>query len=133
MNAIKDIIARFRSNQRGAAALELSLALPAFLMLILGTINAGRLMFASSSLNYAVEEAARCSAVNAVLCPTHSTTVSYAQEKYLGPDVDPVFVSSADGCGHTVTVAATFELQVAIMSFDVPISASACYPGVDSA
>jgi Flp pilus assembly protein TadG len=57
------------ADRRGATALEFGLVLPAFVMLILGVINTAQLAHAVSSMNFAVEEAARCSAVNETVCP----------------------------------------------------------------
>ena len=45
--------------QSGAAAVEMALVLPAFLAFCLGTVEFGRMYWVRSSLQYAVEEAAR--------------------------------------------------------------------------
>lgn len=131
MSPLATFIARLGRDRRGGMAVEAALVLPAFAMLVIGVINAGLLAHATNSLHYAVEEAARCYAVNTVLCPTNAAAVTYAQGKYLGPNIDPDFVAAPAACGQSVSATGTFELQVAIASYDVPISASACYPAVD--
>jgi Flp pilus assembly pilin Flp len=128
-----NLLRRLASDQGGATALEYALVLPAFIMLLLGTISTSQLASIASSMHFAVQEAARCSAVNRTACGTASATVAYAQTRYRGPDVDPLFVSTTDGCGHTVRATASFELDVGLMTFDVPLAAEACYPGLDQA
>ncbi|HUR02682.1 MAG TPA: TadE family protein [Nonomuraea sp.] len=125
------VLRRFRRDRRGATAIEFAMILPIFCMLVLGIVNGAQLANTVSSMNYAVQEAARCSAVNKTVCDSASATRAYAVTKYLGPAVGPVFVSSTAGCGHTVTATATFELNVAVMVYDVPLSAASCYPGRD--
>lgn len=47
------------SNSRGASLVEFALVLPLFMFLILGTIDMGRYMAATASVNTAAREAAR--------------------------------------------------------------------------
>jgi Flp pilus assembly protein TadG len=119
--------ARFCRDLRGSTAVEFALVLPAFIMLVLGVIEGAQLANAISSMNYAVQEASRCAALNKTTCGTTTTTVAFARTKYLGPGA-PAFVASNSGCGATVTATTTFKLDVAIMSYNVPLSATACFP-----
>lgn len=113
----------------GASALEFGLVLPILCLTMLGAISMSLLGGAVSGLHYAVEEAARCYAVNKVACASGSAAEAYALDKYIGPKMEPVFVASNGGCGFTVSGTATFALQLAVLELDVPLSASACYPG----
>ena len=128
---IKIGLPRWADNS-GATAIEMAFVLPVVAMLVIGVISLSLLGSAISSMHFAVEEAARCSAVDAVRCGTHSATVNYARSKFHGGSVTPVFASTAAGCGHTVTAAATFELTLALFTIPVPLSAAACYPGKDA-
>jgi Flp pilus assembly protein TadG len=119
---------RFAQDRRGATAVEFGLLLPVFLMLVVGVINVSLLTNAVSSMNFAVQEAARCSSVNHTTCASADTTVSFAQSKYKGPGISPVFVSNNTGCGHTVSATATYDLNVAVYVYAIPIHATACYP-----
>ena len=127
----RTFLRRWRDDRGGATAVEYALVLPAFAMLMLGVINTSQLASVASGMHFAVQEAARCSAVNTTVCGTDEATAAYARGRYVGPSVNPLFVSTDDGCGHTVRATATFKLNVAIMDFDVPLSAEACYPGRD--
>jgi Flp pilus assembly protein TadG len=108
---------------------EFALVLPAFITLLVGTVCAANLSFAVNGLHYAVQEAARCAAVKATVCTSSGTIVAYAQSKYSGPQVAPAFVYDTSGCGHTVSATASYPLYIATGTINVPISASACYPG----
>jgi Flp pilus assembly protein TadG len=129
--AAPHFLRRWRDDRRGVTAVEYALVLPAFAMLLLGVINTSQLASVISGMHFAVQEAARCSAVNSVACGDPNSTAAFARSRYAGPAVEPIFVATPQGCGHTVRATATFELNVAIMTFDVPLSAEACYPGVD--
>ncbi len=119
---------RFRDNNRGTAAIELALVLPMFVLLILGSLGAASLGFSVASMNYAVEEAARCAAVNKTLCSTPVSTVLYAQAHYSGPSISPVFAYTTSGCGNTVTATATYSFNLVPQFTNVPLSVSACRP-----
>jgi len=121
---------RFWRDIRGATAMELALLLPVFVMLIFGLINTSLMAGALSGMHYAVEEASRCYAVNKTTCATIDATRTYAQGKYRGPGAQPTFAITTAGCGHTVTATTTFDLELALTVLHVPLSATACYPGV---
>ncbi|WP_411286527.1 TadE/TadG family type IV pilus assembly protein [Phenylobacterium sp.] len=126
------MIGRLRRDAGGATAVEFALVLPAFLALIVGSLSAGNLGFTVSSLQFAVQAAARCSAVNTTLCNSASATVAYAQSRYMGPTISPTFTSTTAGCGHTVSASATFGFHVATRTIGVPLTASACYPSAST-
>jgi Flp pilus assembly pilin Flp len=121
-------LTRFRRHAGGGAALEYAIILPAFITLIIGGLCAGQLAFAVNSLHYAVQDAARCAAVKTTVCTDSSSTVTYAQGRYSGPRISPSFVYSTGGCGHTVSVTASYPIILAAATLNVPLSASACYP-----
>ena len=121
-------LARFHRDLGGATALEYALVLPVFVLLVLGSISAATLGLTIASMNYAVEEAARCSAVKKPACLTPTATATYARTRYMGPSVSPVFIYTAAGCGNTVTGTATFKLNLVPAFHSVPLSTSACYP-----
>lgn len=119
----------FLVQESGATAIEFGLVLPVLIMMILGVISFSMLGGAVSGMHYAVEEAARCYAVNKTACPSSSAAATFARSRYLGPEVDPVFEASNTGCGFTVSGTGTFQFELAVVSLNVPLSASACYPG----
>lgn len=122
------LLDRLHGDESGATAVEYGFVIPVLAMLILGGIWAGLLMFSVSSLNLAVQSAARCMAVDANACGTPAATRSYAQSRYGGPNISPVFSASASGCGHTVTAQASYDLNVLPGVASVPLTVTACYP-----
>lgn len=125
---MRSFLRRFGRGEGGGSAIEYALILPAFITLIVGGVCAAQLAFAVNSLHFAVEDAARCAAVKTTVCTGPSTTISYAQSRYSGPQISPAFDYSASGCGHTVTASASYPVILAAYTLNVPISAEACYP-----
>lgn len=125
---MRRLLHRFRRDRRGGAALEYAIILPTFITLVIGGLCAGQLAFAVNSLHYAVQDAARCAAVKTTVCTSSATTVTYAQGRYSGPQITPNFSYSTAGCGHTVSVTATYPILLAAGTINVPLSATACYP-----
>ena len=118
----------FLRARAGNVAIEYALALPALVTLVVGGLCLANLAFAVSSLPYAVEDAARCAAVKTTVCSSPSTTVTYAQGRYMGPQIAPQFTYSASGCGHTVQASGSYPIILAAATVNVPISAVSCYP-----
>ena len=122
------LVSRFRERQDGGAAVEYALILPVFIILMVGGLSMGSVSMAANSLHYAVQDAARCAAVKTTVCSDSDKTTAYALSRYSGPQVAPQFSYSTAGCGHTVSATATYPLGLAVTTFNVPLSASACYP-----
>ena len=122
------MLRRLANDERGATAVEYGFVMPILVLTILGAIWAGMLTFSVSSLDMAVQSAARCMAVDANACPTPEATQAYAKAQYGGPSISPVFTASATGCGHTVSAQAQFDLGVLPSVGAVPLTVSACYP-----
>lgn len=123
---MKSFVAFWR-DRRGASAVEFGLLLPVFLMLIIGTISASQLMFAMNSLHFAVEEAARCGAINTTTCGSLAATETFARARYSGPSVEAQFVASNAGCGRLVRATGEFRLEAGVAVWDVPVSAESCF------
>lgn len=119
---------RLWADRGGAGAVEFAIILPVFMLLVLGSVSAALLTFSVSSLNYAVEDAARCAAVNKTLCSNAADTAKYAKTRYAGPPIAPVFTYSTAGCGNTVIGTGTFSMDIIPELSNVPLKASACHP-----
>ena len=122
------LLRRFRADAGGASAVEFALVLPAFILLVLGSMSAATLGFSVASMNYAVEDAARCAAVKKAACLTPADIAKYARAKYVGPAVSPVFTYTTAGCGNTVTGTATYSMNLVPQFVNVPLSTAACHP-----
>jgi len=111
----------------GAAAVEFALVLPALVTLIVGGLYAGLLVYSAAGMHHAVEQAARCYSVNVSQCNSASATQTYAQNNYYGVG-SPTFTASTASCGHQVSAALTFVLYAVMGTWDVPLTATACFP-----
>ena len=121
-------IRTFARDRSGAGALEFALVVPVFIIMVLGVIGCAQMANAASSMNYAVQEAARCYALDQTRCGNPTAIAAYARTKYLGPGINPTFSSSTAGCGNTVTATATYRIDALFIRQDVPLRASACFP-----
>ena len=118
---------RIFSDERGTSAIEFAFVGPVFMMLVIGTMYGCLMLYSMASLNYAVEEGARCASVKTTVCATNDAVITYAQAAYSGP-VTPTFTSTTPACGHAVTGTTSFTLNAGVASWSVPLSATACYP-----
>jgi Flp pilus assembly protein TadG len=107
-------------------AAEFALLFPALVSILLGIIWASLLAYSTASLHYAVEAAARCYSVESQ-CATISAAQSYANGRYFGVNV-PTFVASNATCGHQVSGTVNVSFNLALGSWNIPLSATACFP-----
>jgi Flp pilus assembly protein TadG len=114
-------------DERGTSAIEFAFVGPVFLMLVIGCMYGCLMLYSMASLNYAVEEGARCASVKTTVCTNNGAIITYAQAAYNGP-VTPTFTSTTPACGHAVTGTTNFTLNAGVASWSVPLSATACYP-----
>ena len=120
---------RFRRSEAGASAVEFAIVAPIFIFLVLALINLSLLLYGVSDLHFAAQRAARCVAMNSSdgVVATN-TCLTDAPSAYTGPSISASFVRTTVGCGNTVTGSGTFALRTGLVTLDVPLSASACYP-----
>lgn len=118
-----------RAGREGGAAIETALVLPVLVALVLGLIDFARLVWSQATLDYAVQAAARCGAVDSTTCGTFAQIKSYAMDKAAGLDVaaDDFSVATA-ACGVEVTATFAFEFVVPwIDPSATTLSARACF------
>jgi Flp pilus assembly protein TadG len=115
------------SCESGTAAVEFALVFPPFVMFLVGILYACLVVYSAASLHFAVEQAARCYSVNASQCGSASTAQTYAQNKYYGVS-SPTFTASTPSCGHQVSATLTLALNAVFTSWNIPLSATACFP-----
>ncbi|WP_022681686.1 TadE/TadG family type IV pilus assembly protein [Sphingobium bisphenolivorans] len=80
---------RLLRNQRGAAAIEFGLALPPFIILLMGAIQLGIVACARTGLQHAVDEGARYAAIYPT--PTDSAIIARVSSREFG--LDPAYVN----------------------------------------
>jgi Flp pilus assembly protein TadG len=90
-------------DQHGATALEFAFVVPLLLLLLLGTIDLGRLLWTRAALDYAVAQAARCMAVSPQICGDTHSVAAYAARSVSAPNVRAnAFHIGKSACGIEV-------------------------------
>lgn len=118
---------RFLSSRSGSIAAEFALIVPLLLVLIFGVIEFGRVMWVRNSLQSAVEDAARCYALNRPACDTGAKVKAYAAAAAMGVPVDASnFTLPADTCGKKVEGVYVFSSVVPIIPLSVTLGVNAC-------
>lgn len=115
------------NDQSGATAAEFVLILAPLILLVIGTINIGMMMYTTTALHFAAEDAARCATVKSTICTNPTTTAAYAASHYGGIGA-ATFVRSSTACGWVVTGTMNYNFTTGLTNTVFPISASACYP-----
>jgi hypothetical protein len=116
------------NDQRGTTAVEFAIVAPVFIMLVIGMFGASIALYAVGSLHYAVEEGARCASVRTSVCTDATATLDYTKSHYYGPIGSPTFTVASQTCGNSVSASANYVMDVGLTKFNVPITATACFP-----
>jgi Flp pilus assembly protein TadG len=125
---VQSLLKSIYRNQDGTTAVEFAIIAPVFILLILGTIALCFALFLVGSLHFAVEDGARCASVKTTICTDATSTIAYAQSRYLGPNVSPTFTYASTACGNSVSASVSYSMDIGFKTFVIPISATACFP-----
>jgi Flp pilus assembly protein TadG len=122
-------LGRLIEDRRGAVALEFALVAPCLCLAIFGSMEIGRMVWTQASLNYAVEEAARCASVTPSVCGTSDQTASYAAGVIATGVTADAFTGTTAACGHQVSASYAYQfIATGLFSAAPTLTASACYP-----
>lgn len=110
--------------------MEFALVFPAFIVLFLGIIEFGRAMWIQNTLQSAVQQAARCAAVNTATCGTTAAIQSYAASKMVGMTVpSSAFTYTQPSCGKQVSGTIAFSSAAAtLLPYAITLRATSCRP-----
>jgi len=123
------ILRRLKLDRRGSIAVEFALVFPLLLLMSFGIIEFGRTMWVRNSLQSAVEDAARCYALNRPECATVASVKTYAASKTGGvPVTADIFEPTVVACGKQVAATYPFASIVPFIPLDFEIEARACRP-----
>ena len=128
---MKSDAARAMRNEKGTTILELSAVLIAFFVLIIGTLDVGRGVWAYNSIAAAARDATRHAIVHGQksAAPADSTDIEeYVEGRLAGMSSDDVQVTTVwtpdNAQGSTVKVTVVYAFKPAVAMFQ-PISMSA--------
>lgn len=120
----------------GTTALEFALVALPFVMLLLGVIDFSRFIWTQSTLQFTVEKAARCAAVNTTICGTTAQMQNYALSQQVLPSEiqaqdfkDNPSTCSSSVPGKSVSISKNFTFTIPqLMPFAMTLKAQSCYP-----
>ncbi len=136
-------LARLLRAERGTAATEFALVLPALLLLLLGIMEFGRFMWVDNTLRHAVQEGARCAALNCCDSAGNACTSpeDLAAQRASGLHLTATdFVLDLQSCGKRLRAGASgsgvqYDFMVGdllgLAGVDVTLTAEACFPTLD--
>jgi Flp pilus assembly protein TadG len=115
---------------RGATALEFAFVAPPLLLLVIGTLDFGRLLWTDAALQDATARAARCIAVTPEACQTRRAVTATALSAATAPALAGARFSIARGaCGAVVRARLPFRSLLPLPRPMVPVlRATACVP-----
>ena len=121
----------------GSVAVEFAVTVTALLLLFLGIFEFGRYFYYLSSLQQAVEAAARCASIGSPACESGGAVTAAAVQSYAASQIPGTSVPSsvfalttpAPSCGQQVTGSFAFtSVAPQLFPFSLAIGASSCYP-----
>lgn len=124
-------VRRAAKRSDGNAAVEAAFLLPIFLSFILGVVEVGRLFWTQSTLQFAVQEAARCASIDTAVCGSASAIQAYAVSKATNLSVvASAFSVTTPSCGNMVQISQPFNFVAADLFpvASITLSAWSCYP-----
>jgi len=124
---------RFLVDDRGGPALDLALAVPAFLVIVLGVLGVAFVLWTENSIQSAAAQAARCAVVDSFACATASQIQNAAVGWALGAPISTanVTVNLSATCANGISgkaVAITYTTTFFVIS--TTMSAESCYPNL---
>jgi len=124
------IVTRLARCRRGATALEFALIAPLLFMLVLGTLDVGRWLWARAALQNAVARAARCVATSPEICKNTHEITTFAGDSATGAAIQGArFSVNRRFCGVQVDARLRYHALLPFVRWTAPVlRAAACVP-----
>ncbi|HMB77739.1 MAG TPA: TadE family protein [Kiloniellaceae bacterium] len=125
----RQFLGSLRRSRDGASFVEFSLVAPFLVLLTLGIVDFGRVMWTSTTIEHVAREAARYAALHgagAKVEATAASTQTYATDRATGlkasdMQVGVTYLGGSNASGSSVTVSVTYDFNLmlaAILGFD---------------
>ena len=119
---------QFFRNTKGTTAVEFGITAPALVMLIIGTVQGGLMLWTQLGLQQGVEMGARCGSVDNVLCGSTSAIQNYAAQHSYGVNASAsTFEVATLSCGTQVSASYAFPVISSYFSVGT-LKAQSCFP-----
>lgn len=129
--SLRPLRARLRAHvgRRGSVAVEYAILLPVFLLLVLGAMDMGRLLWTQVTLDRFVQQAARCAVVTPTTCADAAQIQTFALTTNYGMSfTDATFTVTTPACGKQIAASLPFKFSAPLISPSITLAAQACYP-----
>ena len=117
-------------GRRGVTALEFAIVAPTFILLLFAAMGFGLVLYSRSTLQLAVEQAARCAAVDKTQCGNAQAIQTYAAGRVPVINVPASsFTATTAACGQKVSASWVLTLPLPPpLSSSFTVTASSCHP-----
>ncbi len=112
----------------GSLSVDFALIAGPLLLLVLGTMEVGRMLWYQNALHYSVQEAARCATVDVNNCNTSYQIKNYAAARSGASFTSEVFSTSTAACGNLITASYPMSLDIPFAAMSITLTAQSCYP-----
>ena len=117
------------SDEQGATAVEFGITAPVFFLILFAIIEGGLLLWTQLGLQHGTEMAARCAAINKILCGNNSAIANIAAQQAFGLNLPAsTFTVSTAACGITVTANYEFNFITNYFGPKINLTAQSCFP-----
>jgi Flp pilus assembly protein TadG len=120
----------WKLDDRGVSTMEFALVLPAFFMMMIGGMHLSMMGFTAASLHHAVEEAARCGAIQTTRCTSTADAQTRASSRFMnitGNVASFTRDTTSTSC-YKMNGQVVYPLRAGVWNKDVTLTATACYP-----
>jgi Flp pilus assembly protein TadG len=121
-------IIELSKSRKGSTATEFAIIAPAFMLILLGGIELGRMLWTLNAMHYSVQEAARCASINTTTCATPGQIATFAANRSGATLASSIFTATIAGCGNKVSAFYPMALNIPFVNYSITLTAQSCYP-----
>ncbi|HKF72930.1 MAG TPA: TadE family protein [Stellaceae bacterium] len=115
-------------DRAGGMVVDFALTATPLLILMFGTMELGRMLWLQNALNYSVEAAARCAAIDVNNCKTSDQIKSYAAASSGSGFTSGTFTVTTPACGKQVAASYPMSVDIPFGAVSITLTAQSCYP-----
>jgi Flp pilus assembly protein TadG len=115
-------------DRAGVAAIEFAILGPVLLVLLIGIIEFGRLLWLENALQYAVAQASRCVTIDTSVCGSTRETQDFAASSSGMSFPSAIFLVGPAACGNLVSASYPFTFAAGLFPYAITLTAQSCYP-----
>ena len=119
---------RALADRAGATAVEFAILGPLVLVVLIGVIEFGRMLWIENALQYAVAQTARCVTIDTSVCGSLRETQDFAATSSGVSFPTSIFLVGPAICGNKVQASYAFTFVTGLFPYSITLDAESCYP-----